>query len=89
MRARSVIAQSAVVACSVALVSAYVYQRAGGELFIASPSDPEAHAREQMPGPKAGRVQWDQWAKQYPRAFQALKEEWRKEAEAEARSRRH
>jgi formylglycine-generating enzyme required for sulfatase activity len=58
MRARTILSKSAVLASSVVLVSAFVYQRTGGELFPSSAQKSEAPAAaiELLPGPKAGSV---------------------------------
>jgi hypothetical protein len=92
MRARSLLAKSAIVLWSLVLVSGYVYQRSGGAWFFASPSErkPPATARELMPGPKAGKVQWDRWyAELQPHEREAFQEEMRKELRKEKERARH
>jgi hypothetical protein len=54
MRVRSVLVKSAVVTCSLLLVSGYIYLRCGGELF--SSSAPKTEPDKFLPGPKSTRV---------------------------------
>ncbi len=92
MRARSVLVKSAAIVCSLVLVSGYVYQRSGGAWFFAFPGErkPPATARELMPGPKAGHVQWDRWyAQLQPHEREAFQEEMRKELTKEKDRARH
>jgi hypothetical protein len=92
MRARPLFAKLAVLLCSLVLVSGYVLQRSGGGWFFASAGKREPRPRylELMPGPKAGKVHWDNFYSQLtPAERDAFHEHMRKEIEKDKNLARH